>query len=564
MTASPTDDLDSAERRIQQLTKELSEAREHQAATAGILAAMSSSPTDPYRAFADIAASAARLCDAQISAVLQLADGTLRLLARYGPLPTVRSVGESGFPFNRGVVAARAIIDKTTIHVADLLVETKEYPESSELARRVGHRTVVAVPLMRAGQAIGAIVIRRAQVRPFTDRQIELLKVFADQAVIAIENARLFVAEQTRTRELTERTQELSETLKYQTATSEVLNVISRSPSQLQPVLDTIVETAGRLCQADYALIFRLENGKYRLIAASNAEAEFVKHLSYTSYDADRGSLTGRVAIAKTTIHIPDVLDDPEYARGELQKLGKYRTVLGVPLMRDGQPIGVINLSRTVVQPFTEKQIEVITTFANQAVIAIENTRLFEAEQASKRELQESLDYQTSTSEVLGVISRSPTDVQPVFDTIARNAARLCSALFCFVYRFDGKLIHFAASDGLDPEQEKAARSRYPLPPSRASAATRAILNAAVEEISDIETDPDYEHKAAKFYRSIVAVPMLKDGCPIGAIAVSKPAVGPFPRRQIELLETFADQAVIAIENARLFEAEKASKRELQ
>src|SRR5262245_9349451 len=219
---SPEASTIGGDQSLEELRRELAEAREQQAATAGILAAMSSSPTDPYRVFADIAAGAARLCDAQNSAVLQLADGTLRLLARYGPLPTVRSVGKSGFPFNRGVVAARAIIDKTTIHVADLLVETKEYPESSELARRVGHRTVVAVPLMRAGEAIGAIVIRRAQVRPFTDRQIELLKIFADQAVIAIENTRLFEEVQTRTRELTQ-------SLEQQTATSEVLGVISSS-----------------------------------------------------------------------------------------------------------------------------------------------------------------------------------------------------------------------------------------------------------------------------------------------------------------------------------------------
>src|SRR5215510_12287473 len=197
-----------ADQPVEELRRELTAVREQQAATAGILAAMSNSPTDPYRAFADIAASAARLCDAQNSAVVQLADGKLRLLARYGPLPTVVPVGEPGVPFTRGSVIARAIIDKTTIHVADLQAETKEYPEGSELARRLGHRTIVVVPLMRAGEAIGAIGIRRAQVRPFTDRQIELLKIFADQAVIAIENTRLF--------------NETKEALEQQSATSEV------------------------------------------------------------------------------------------------------------------------------------------------------------------------------------------------------------------------------------------------------------------------------------------------------------------------------------------------------
>jgi signal transduction histidine kinase len=219
-----------------------------------------------------------------------------------------------------------------------------------------------------------------------------------------------------------------------------------------------------------------------------------------------------------------------------------------------------------VVKPFTEKQVELVTTFADQAVIAIENARLFEEVQARTRELTESLEHQTATSDVLNVISRSPTDVQPVFDTIARSAARLCSALNCFVYRFDGKLIHFAAADGIAPEGKESVQSVYPLPPGRSSAATRSILNGAVEEIPDVDADPDYEHKAgAKLqgFRSIVAVPMLKDGHPIGAIAVSRSQVGRFPRRQIDLLQTFADQAVIAIENARLFEEVQARTREL-
>ncbi|HKD38659.1 MAG TPA: GAF domain-containing protein, partial [Myxococcaceae bacterium] len=270
----------------------------------------------------------------------------------------------------------------------------------------------------------------------------------------------------------------------------------------------------------------------------------------------------------KQSIHVADLqAETDEYPEGsELARRYGYRTILVVPLMRAGEGIGAITIRRAEVRPFTDRQIDLLESFADQAVIAIENTRLFEAEQARTRELQESFDYQTATSEVLGVISRSPTDVQLVFDTIARSAARLCSALNCFVYRFDGKLIHFAASDGLEPEGEKSARSLYPLPPGRASAATRAILNGAVEEIPDVEADPDYEHKAGAMlqkYRSIVALPMLKEGCPIGAIAVTRSPVGRFPPRQIELLQTFADQAVIAIENTRLFEAEQARTREL-
>jgi GAF domain-containing protein len=215
------------------------------------------------------------------------------------------------------------------------------------------------------------------------------------------------------------------------------------------------------------------------------------------------------------------------------------------------------------VHPFSDRQIALLQTFADQAVIAIENTRLFEAEQASKRELQESLEYQTATSDVLNVISRSPTDVQPVFDTIAQGAAQLCQAQFCHVFRFDGRLIHFAASHGQPQESVENMQRIYPIPPGRVSAAARSILNRAVESIPDIQADPEYEHGATANYRSIVAVPMLKDGRALGAICMARSAIGQFPERQIELLRTFADQAVIAIENTRLFEAEQASKREL-
>src|SRR5262245_40230735 len=357
---------------------------------------------------------------------------------------------------------------------------------------------------------------------------------------------------------------ELAEVRDQQTATTEILRVIRRSPDDVQPVFDTIVASAVKLCNAQQGAVYQFDGELVHLAAPYNYPPGILEILARMyPRPPQPDQVSGRAILNKEVAQIEDMLADPLFPR-ELALIGGWRSHVAVPMLRDGLPIGAIVIARAEVGPFSANHIELLKIFADQAVIAIENARLFEAEQASKGELQESLDYQTSISEVLGVISRSPTDVQPVFDTIARNAARLCSALFCFVFRFDGKLIHFAASDGLDPEGEESSRSEYPLPPCRASAATRAILNAAVEEISDIETDPDYEHKAAKFYRSIVAVPMLKDGCPIGAIAVSKPAVGPFPRRQIELLETFADQAVIAIENARLFEAEKASKRELQ
>jgi len=289
-----------ADQSIEELRHELAEAREQQVATAGILAAISNSPSEPSCVFADIAASAVRLCDAQNAGIVQTVGGRLRFLAHHGPLPT----STAAIHLTRGSVVGRAIVDKRTIHITDLQAEKQEYPEGSELARQLRHRTFAAVPLLRLGEAIGAIAIRRAEVRPFTDRQIELLKTFADQAVIAIEN-----------------------------------------------------------------------------------------------------------------------------------------------------------------------------------------TRLFEEVQARTAELQESHEYQTATSEVLSVIGRSPTDLQPVFDTIAQSTAWLCKAQFCHVFRFDGTLIHFAAVHGLTAEGREALRSLYPTPPGRATAAARCMLTHAVEEIPDVRAD---------------------------------------------------------------------------
>jgi signal transduction histidine kinase len=567
MTASSTDDLASAERRIQELNKELSqarselaEAREQQTATGGILRAISNSPTDLQGIFQEIATTAARLCDAYDAGVLQCAGDHLRLVALRGQIP-----GQGIVPLSRGVVVGRAILDRTILQVPDTQAETEEYPEGSEIARRLGHRTIVAVPLIRGREALGAIFVRRTEVRPFTDRQIELLKIFADQAVIAIENTRLFDAEQTRTKEVVAKSAELRESLEYQTATGEVLSVISRSPNDVKPVLDTIARIAQRLCQAEHAFVLQREQDGYRLVAANDALPDWVSAIKATPLLPGRGSLTGRVALERRTVHVDDLRADPEYVLAPTLQRG-VRSELGVPLMQHGEVIGVIIVGRTEVRPFTDRQIALIETFADQAVIAIENARLFEAEQASKRELQESLEYQTATSDVLGVISRSPTDLQPVFDAIAQAAAQLCRAQFCHVCRFDGKLIHFAAAYGLTEEGRQALQSGYPLAPGRATATARSILSTRVEEVPDVHTDPDYAHGGAAMVmklRSAVAVPMLKDNRPIGAIGVARSGTGRFPTRQIELLRTFADQAVIAIENTRLFEAEQASKREL-
>ena len=298
-------------------------------------------------------------------------------------IPRSAPVGQRTRPLVRGFIVGRAVLDRQTIHLADAQSETSEYPEGSAIAKNLGFRTNLTVPLLGAGEAIGAITLRRSEVRPFTDRQIELLQTFADQAVIAIENARLFEEVQARTREL-------QESLEYQTATSDVLGVISHSPSQVQPVLDTIVATARRLCEADRATIMRLQDGKYRFAARDGRLAlEFEKRLGdHPIAPGDRGTIAGRVALAKRTVHIEDVRQDPEYTAFTGFPDDPRRTLLGVPLLRDDEVIGVIVLSRFEVGPFSRRQIDLVTTFADQAVIAIENARLFDEVQARTRAVQ--------------------------------------------------------------------------------------------------------------------------------------------------------------------------------
>jgi two-component system, NtrC family, sensor kinase len=275
------------------------------------------------------------------------------------------------------------------------------------------------------------------------------------------------------------------------------------------------------------------------------------------------GSVTARAIREKRVVHIEDTRADPEHAEGLLSRQPR-RTVISVPLLREGRVVGAITLNRRTVSAFTSRQIDLLETFADQAVIAIENARLFEAEQARTRELTErtrelteTLEYQTAASEILRVISSSPTDIQPTFDAIAVSARRLCEAAHGMVFRFDGELIHLAAHDNLDAEQLAAVRSVFPIPPGRASITARAVLTRALVHVEDRSQDPElgYSQLTANFPTTL-SVPLLREGIPLGAITVTRAEVALFSDKQVELLKTFADQAVIAIENTRLFEAE--------
>ncbi|MBS0524751.1 MAG: GAF domain-containing protein [Proteobacteria bacterium] len=521
---------ETLEQRVEDRTAELRESLEQQTATADILRVISQSPTDVQPVLDVVVASARRFCGAA-DAAINLRDGTdVVTSAHDGPLSAV--VGGRR-PLDRSSGAGRAIMDGVTVHIPDVAaLDPATNAATLALARDHGFKSSISAPMLREGVAIGAIVLRKIDAGAFSPRQIGLLETFAAQAVIAIQNVRLFT--------------ELRESLEQQTATSEVLKVISESPTDVQPVLDVVAESARRFCGALDALI-NLRDGEDMIVASH--DGPIASRLGERS-PLDRTRVTGRVILDGELIHVPDTeeLDPVEFATTlALLKTNGARSALAVPMLREGEAIGSILLRRPDPGAFTPRQIELAETFAAQAVIAIENVRLF-------TELRESLEQQTATAEILRVISRSPTDVQPVLDAVAKAAVRFCGADDAMVVLREETDQLLATHQGSLPS---LVGNRFPL--DRSSATGRATIDGQTFHIPDVASLDPVEHALTieltrrTGVRSLLAAPMLREGHAIGCVLLRRPTPGAFTPRQIQLLEAFAAQAVIAIENVRLF-----------
>jgi signal transduction histidine kinase len=547
---------------IESLKRSLTEASEQQTATAEILRVISQSQTDVQPVFDAIVRNAVRLCGASHGGVYRF-DGTL-----------VHSVAQNGYtpeqlkhwrrrwprPVTASDLVSRAIGSRSVVRIADVEKATESHEFNLDALTNVrarGVHSVITVPMFRQQEIIGAISLGHRDVDAFSDSHVDLLKTFADQAVIAIENVRLFTELQEKNGALTQAHAQVTEALEQQTATSEILGIISRSRIDVQPVFDTIVRRAAKLCGGLFGALVRFDGELVHFVAHYNFSAAALDEVRRVwPAPPSRASGSGRAILDRSVVQIPDIDLDPEYGLKRLSHAVGHRSSIYVPMLRDGLPIGVIVVARAEAGRFPDNQVELLKTFADQAVIAIENVRLFTELQTSNRELTIALDQQTATSDILRVISTSPVDVQPVFEAVARNSVRLCGGVLGAVFRFDGELMHIGALYGYSADGAEATRRAFPTRPEPRMLAARAVLSRAIVHVPDVLADPDFDYRALAAtadWRSLLVVPMLRGGEVLGTVGVARAEIGPFRDQEIALLQTFADQAVIAIENVRLF-----------
>jgi two-component system NtrC family sensor kinase len=545
-------------------TRELSESLEQQTATSEVLKVISSSPGELEPVFEAMLANATRICAAKFG-ILWLREGdTYRLGALHGAPPAFAAARWREPVVRPGphTGLGRITVTKQPLHIADVKADqayAERDPLRVALVEQAGARSYLAVPMLKENELVGAIAIYRQEVRPFTDKQTELVRNFAAQAVIAIENTRLL-------NELRQRTDDLSESLEQQTATSEVLNVISSSLSHTQPVFDAIVRSGLKLF-ADAAITIALPEGD-KVVEGAIADADPKRAEALRRrmpFPFTHEFMHSLAIIERRIVDIPDVDRAPaDLASGAKNfRASGFRAVTIVPMMRSGTAIGALSVSRVAPGPLSDKQHAILQTFAAQAVIAIENTRLLNELRQRTDDLSESLEQQTATSEVLKVISSSASDLQTVFDTMAENAVRLCEAERGYIFRFDGKLLRAVARYNVGPENWEFVH-RNPIAPGRHSISARVALERRTVHVADVQADPEYAYVMRDVnlvststlepqpIRTVLSVPMLKGDELVGTITMNRLEVKPFTDKQVTLVETFADQAVIAIENTRL------------
>ena len=536
------------ETKVARLSRELQEAREQQAATAEVLSVISASPNELDQVLDSLVRSAVHFCGADDAAIHRLDGQYLRVAAHHGPVP-YHGIGHK-IGLVRGTVNGRAVLERTPVQVADLQVETEEFPEGSKGAQEMGFRTTLSVPLLREGVALGTINLRRVEAKPFTNKQIALLQTFAAQAVIAIENTRLL--------------NELRESLDRQTATADILRVIAGTPEDSKRALDTIAETASRMFDVAHVNFRRLEGNVLRIVSSAGPTVvkvrEALPDLPLEPTDPVVRCFLDNRQSAVEDRRVTLANEHGEIARALRNLPGlPMRSQAFTPLSREGKAIGVMIVNRREVRPFQEHELDLMKGFADQAVIAIENARLL-------NELRELLQQQTATADVLRVISRSTFDLQTVLNALTELAARLCEADMAAMHRQQGKNYQAIATYGGPPAHREASLG-IPFEAGRGSVIGRTVLERKPIQVADVLADPEYAFQEVQQkigFRTVLGVPLLREGHPIGAVVLMREAVRPFTDKQIELVTTFADQAGIAIENVRLFDEIQDKSRQLE